>query len=61
MVEFSFAEIALFIWAAIATGYALKYKYEAHVTEVVLRKVIEDKKVRDELVGQWEKFNSHVG
>ena len=61
MIELSIGEIALFVWAAIATGYALKYKHEAYMTEFVLRKVIEDKKVRDDLVAQWEKANSHIG
>lgn len=61
MIELSIAEIALFVWAAIATGYALKYKHEAHMAEFVLRKIMEDEKVRNQLVGEWEKFNSHVG
>ena len=60
MIELSIAEIALFVWAAIATGYALRYKHEAHMAELVLRKVIEDEKVRDELVAQWEKFKASV-
>ena len=61
MIEFSIGEIALFCWAVLATGYAFKYKHEAHVTEFVLRKMIEDKKVRDQLVAEWEKFNERVG
>jgi len=60
MIEFSFAEIALFVWAAVATGYAFRYKHEAYMAEVVLRKVIEDEKVRNELVAQWEKFKTSV-
>ena len=61
MIELSIAEIALFVWAAVATGYALKFKHEAHMAEFVLRKMIEDKKVRDELVEQWEKFQESRG
>jgi hypothetical protein len=61
MIELSIGEIALFVWAAIATGYALKYKHETKMAEFVLRKVIEDKKVRDDLVARWEEFNSHIG
>jgi hypothetical protein len=61
MIEFSFAEIALFVWAAVATGYLFKYKHEAHMAEFVLRRMIEDKKVRDELVEQWEKFQESRG
>ena len=55
MIEFSLTEIALFCWAVIATGYAFKCKQHAHMSEFVLRKVIEDKRIRDELVGQYEK------
>ena len=61
MIEFSIAEIALFCWAVVATGYAFKYKHEAHMAEFVLRKVIEDKKVRDHLVTEFEKFRESVG
>ena len=46
MIELSIAEIALFVWAAIATGYALRYKHEAYMAEIVLRKVIEDERQR---------------
>ena len=61
MIEFSIAEIVLFIWAVLATGYAFKYKHEAHMANFVLRKVIEDKKVRDHLVTEFEKFRESVG
>lgn len=61
MIEFSIAEIALFCWAVVATGYAFKYKHEAYMAEFVLRKVIEDKKVRDHLVTEFEKFRESVG
>lgn len=58
MIELSFIEIALFAWAAVATGYLFKYKHEAHMHEFVLRKMIEDKKVRDQLVEEYEKFQA---
>jgi hypothetical protein len=61
MIELSIAEIALFVWAAVATAYAFKYKHEAYMTEFVLRKVIEDEKVRNQLVGEYEKFRESVG
>lgn len=61
MVEFSIAEIALLIWAAVATGYAFKYRHDVHIAELVLRKVIEDKKVRDHLVTEYEKFRESLG
>jgi hypothetical protein len=61
MIELSIAEIALFVWAAVATAYAFKYKHEAYMTEVVLRKVIEDEKIRNELVAAYKKFEQSVG
>ena len=61
MIEFSIAEIVLFIWAAVATAYAFRYRHEAYMAEFVLRKVIEDKKVRDHLVTEFEKFRESVG
>jgi hypothetical protein len=61
MIEFSFAEIALFCWAVVATGYALKYKHEAYMAEFVLRRMIEDEKVRDELVAAYKKFEERLG
>ena len=61
MIEFSIGEIALFTWAAVATAYAFRYKHEAYMTEFVLRKVIEDEKVRNQLVGEWEKFKASEG
>lgn len=61
MIEFSIAEIVLFTWAAVATAYAFRYKHEAYMTEFVLRKVIEDEKVRNQLVTEYEKFRESVG
>ena len=61
MIEFSIAEIALFCWAVVATGYAFKYKHDAYMAELVLRKVIEDKDVRDHLVTKYEEFRESVG
>jgi hypothetical protein len=58
MIEFSLTEIVLFCWAVIATGYAFKCKQHAHMSDFVLRKVIEDKRIRDELVNQYEKAMS---
>ena len=56
MIEFSFAEIALFTWAAIATGYALKYKHELHVHVVVMHKIIEDEAIRDQFVQDYKEW-----
>lgn len=41
MVEFSLTEIALFCWAVLATGYALKYKSRAEAADFFSRVLIE--------------------
>lgn len=55
MVEFSLTEIALFCWAVLATGYALKYKQESRAADVFIRVMIERKEVRDQIVQAYEK------
>jgi hypothetical protein len=55
MVEFSLTEIALFCWAVLATGYALRYRQEANGAKFFARILIERKEVRDQVVGEYEK------
>jgi hypothetical protein len=55
MVEFSFIEIALFCWAVLATGYALKWKARADDADFFTRMLIERKEVRDKVVAAYEK------
>lgn len=54
--EVTFSDVFLFSWAAIATGFALKYHHEAMMAKFFVRKLITDEKVRAELVGAYEKF-----
>jgi hypothetical protein len=61
MIEFSFVEIALFCWAVIATGYALRYKQEARASDLFVRVMLERKDVRDKLVAEFEEFNARQG
>ena len=56
MIEISLTEMFLFSWAIIATGYALKYKSDKDGTMQILRRVIEDKEARDDIVGEYEKW-----
>lgn len=56
MIEVSITEIALFAWAIIATGYALKYKSEARGTDVFIKVLLENKEVRDDVVAKFEQF-----
>ena len=60
MIEFSIGEIALFCWAVLATGYALKYKQEARAADLFIRVILERKDVRDKLVAEFEEFKASV-
>ena len=61
MIEFSFGEIALFCWAVLATGYALRYRQEARASDLFVRVMLERKDVRDKLVAEFEEFNARQG
>lgn len=58
MIEFSLMEIVLFCWAALATGYALKYKSRAEAADFFARVLIENKGVRDKVVAEFEEFKA---
>ena len=60
MIEFSIGEIALFCWAVLATGYALKYKARAEGSDLFIRVLLERKDVRDKLVAEFEEFKASV-
>ena len=61
MIEISLTEMFLFSWAIIATGYALKYKSDKDGTMQILRRVIEDKEARDDIVGKYEEWKKRAG
>ena len=61
MIEFSLIEIALFCWAVLATGYALRYRQEARASDLFVRVILERKDVRDKLVAEFEEFSRRVG
>jgi hypothetical protein len=56
MIEVSTTEIALFCWAVLATGYALRYKSEARGADVFIKVLLENKEVRDDVVAKFEQF-----
>lgn len=56
MIEVSNLEFALFLWASIATGFALKYQHDLAMAKFFLHKVITDETVRTELVESYKKF-----
>ena len=61
MIEFTLTEIALFVWASLATGFALKYRHEAMMTKFFVRKLITDEMVRTQLVEAYQKFEKEHG
>ncbi len=59
--EISITEIVLFTWAALATGFALKYRDDEHKTRFFLKLLIEDEKARAKMVSAYEDFKKKVG
>ena len=59
--EITITEIALFVWAIIATGFALKYRDEDIRSRFFLKLLIEDENARAKMVGAYEDFKDKVG
>ena len=55
MIEISITDVLLFAWAAIATGFAFKYKEESHMSKYIIHKILSDKKLREEMTEGYEK------
>ena len=60
MIEVSITEIVLFAWAALATAYALRYKHQDHMAKHFIKAILEDKKLRDEIVADYEKHHKEA-
>ena len=56
MIEFTFTELALFMWGTVATAYAFKFHHEMSMAKFFLHKVISEETVRNELVDSYKKF-----
>ncbi len=54
--EITLTELALFVWAAIATGFAYKYKEEKEHTGFILTKVLDNEELRNDMVGKYTKW-----
>lgn len=59
--EISITEIVLFAWAALATGFALKYRDEENKTRFFLKLLIEDEAARAKMVDAYEDFKKRTG
>jgi len=54
MIEVSVTEIALFCWAVLATAYALKYRQQEQGAKMFIRALMEDDKMRNNLVADFK-------
>jgi len=60
MIEFSFADLVLLVWAVAATAYAFDYKHKEKLARMVVFKIIEDphiyQNMRDSYVEHTKDF-----
>ena len=54
MIEVTFAEIVLFAWAVIATGYALLYKRASFVAMKMMQQMVEDPTLYAQIKDGWD-------
>ena len=59
--EITITEIMLFMWAALATGFAFKYRDDELKARFFLKLLIEDEKARNQMVNTYEEFKKKVG
>jgi hypothetical protein len=60
MIEFSITEIALFCWAALATGYALRYRQEQRAADTFIKAILSNKDFREHIVADFEEFKASL-
>lgn len=58
MIEISLTEILLLIWAVAASGLATHYYNEERKVKFMLKAIIEDPKVREQVVRSFEEFKA---
>jgi hypothetical protein len=49
-------ELALFTWAAVATGFAMMYKENDRMARAVILHILDNKDARDKMVAAHEQF-----
>ena len=54
--EITLTELALFVWAAIATGFAYKYKEEKDHLGFLFNKVLQDEGLRNDMIAKFNKW-----
>jgi hypothetical protein len=60
MIEISLTEVALLIWAGLATSSALHYRAQSHAAKVLIRHFLENKELRDKVVADFEQHMKEV-
>lgn len=61
MIEFTFTEVALFCWAVLATGFALKWQQQFKATSRLIVLMVDHPEVRDQIVAAKEAFMKEHG
>ena len=56
MIEITLTEVALLVWAALATAAAFKYRDDARMGKRMLQIFIERKEVRDQLLAAHAEY-----
>lgn len=59
MIEFSFTELGLLIWATAATAYAFDYKHREFMARFVVNKILEDETVYNDMRKNYNTFREH--
>lgn len=54
MIEFSYTELILFVWAVVATGYAFMYREKEHNHGVFVSALIKNKELREDFFDKMD-------
>ena len=54
MIEVTFTELALLVWALLATAYALRYRHERTMLGRILQQITEDPTLYAQVRDGWE-------
>lgn len=60
MIEITLTEGLLFAWGIVATAYALQFHHEMNMAKFILKQIITDKGVRDQIVGAYEEHKGKM-
>lgn len=56
MIEFSFTELVLLVWAITATASAFHYKDKAKMAGLIIHKIVDDTELYTKMRKQWVDF-----